>query len=210
MRTRRSSAHARVRRARGANKRRAWQVRQRYAIAPAAHTDVHGEPARPRPRHPSTYAAKSGSGRASEPRGQGRAGENRAATRRCLRRSRPPREGRARSRAGPRPRLAPTRPPTTPPRRPAPRTASTRARKEGRLLALFKRVVYALLLYPEVCRLHLYLVASFVRRKKTIVAIDSSANSNSAELHSITFYLWAVAAYALPGGVCADLSVGAV
>ena len=31
-----------------------------------------------------------------------------------------------------------------------------------------------------------------------------------AELHSITFSLWAVAAYALPGGVCADLSVGAV
>ena len=31
-----------------------------------------------------------------------------------------------------------------------------------------------------------------------------------AQLHSITFSLWAVAAYALPGGVCADLSVGAV
>ena len=31
-----------------------------------------------------------------------------------------------------------------------------------------------------------------------------------AEHHSITFSLWAVAAYALPSGVCADLSVGAV
>jgi hypothetical protein len=35
-----------------------WHVRQRYAMAPTVHTLVQGEPARPRPRHESTYAAK--------------------------------------------------------------------------------------------------------------------------------------------------------
>ena len=39
---------------------------------------------------------------------------------------------------------------------------------------------------------------------------DNTVMKKLLELHGITFSLWAVAAYALPGGVCADLSVGAV
>ena len=59
-RSRRSSAHAAASargetalRAPGAQARRAWQVRHRYAMAPTVQTEVQGVPARPRLRQPS-------------------------------------------------------------------------------------------------------------------------------------------------------------
>ena len=60
-----------------------------------------------------------------------------------------------------------------------------------------------LMLYPVVC-------ARTFQSARCELLVPNQHSRFSAEHHSITFSLWAVAAYALPSGVCADLSVGAV
>ena len=77
----------------------------------------------------------------------------------------------------------------------------------------FRRLCYLLFIeFPYTCAAlpHRVRSSALLIALHALLCVRSHFSPFLADLHSITFSLWAVAAEALPGGVCADPSVGAV